>query len=52
MSTNDYDIHLDDKFGHLNHIDIGAEAARHEPWFNQTPRANSRSRSRAVTRCA
>jgi mannose-6-phosphate isomerase-like protein (cupin superfamily) len=36
MSTSDYDIHLDDKFGQLTHIDIGAEAALHEPWFNQT----------------
>ena len=32
----DYDIHLDDKFGQLAHIDIGAEASQHEPWFNQT----------------
>lgn len=32
----DYDIHLDDKFGQLALIDIGAEAAAHEPWFNQT----------------
>ena len=32
----DYDIHLDDKFGHLNLMDVGAEAAAHEPWFNQT----------------
>ena len=31
-----YDIHLDDKFGHLAHIDVAAEAAAHEPWFNQT----------------
>jgi mannose-6-phosphate isomerase-like protein (cupin superfamily) len=31
-----YDIHLDDKFGHLALIDVGAEAAGHEPWFNQT----------------
>jgi len=31
-----YDIHLDDKFGHLTHIDVAAEAAAHEPWFNQT----------------
>jgi mannose-6-phosphate isomerase-like protein (cupin superfamily) len=31
-----YDIHLDDKFGHLTHFDLGAEAAAHEPWFNQT----------------
>jgi mannose-6-phosphate isomerase-like protein (cupin superfamily) len=37
MSTpGDYDIHLDDKFGHLEVIDIAAEAAAHEPWFNQT----------------
>jgi mannose-6-phosphate isomerase-like protein (cupin superfamily) len=32
----DYDIRLDDKFGHLTLIDIGAEAAANEPWFNQT----------------
>jgi mannose-6-phosphate isomerase-like protein (cupin superfamily) len=32
----DYDIHTDDKFGSLKLIDIGAEAAAHEPWFNQT----------------
>jgi Ala-tRNA(Pro) deacylase len=31
-----YDIHLDDKFGSLTRIDIAAEAALHEPWFNQT----------------
>jgi mannose-6-phosphate isomerase-like protein (cupin superfamily) len=31
-----YDIHLDDKFGHLTPIDVAAEAAAHEPWFNQT----------------
>jgi mannose-6-phosphate isomerase-like protein (cupin superfamily) len=32
----DYDIRLDDKFGHLALIDIGAEAAANAPWFNQT----------------
>jgi mannose-6-phosphate isomerase-like protein (cupin superfamily) len=32
----DYDIHLDDKFGRLTVIDVDAEAAAHEPWFNQT----------------
>ena len=32
----DYDIHLDDKFGQLALIDVGREAAAHEPWFNQT----------------
>jgi mannose-6-phosphate isomerase-like protein (cupin superfamily) len=32
----DYDIHTDDKFGSLSLIDIDAEAAAHEPWFNQT----------------
>jgi mannose-6-phosphate isomerase-like protein (cupin superfamily) len=32
----DYDIHLDDKFGALNLIDVAAEAAANEPWFNQT----------------
>jgi len=31
-----YDIHLDDKYGHSRLIDVGAEAAAHEPWFNQT----------------
>jgi mannose-6-phosphate isomerase-like protein (cupin superfamily) len=31
-----YDIRLDDKFGKLRLIDIPAEAAAHEPWFNQT----------------
>jgi mannose-6-phosphate isomerase-like protein (cupin superfamily) len=32
----DYDIRLDDKFGHLALIDVGAEAAANDPWFNQT----------------
>jgi mannose-6-phosphate isomerase-like protein (cupin superfamily) len=32
----DYDIHLDAKFGPLEVIDVAAEAAAHEPWFNQT----------------
>lgn len=37
MSTDpSYDIHLDDKFGALTLIDVAAEAAAHEPWFNQT----------------
>jgi mannose-6-phosphate isomerase-like protein (cupin superfamily) len=31
-----YDIHLDDKFGQSAFIDVAAEAAAHEPWFNQT----------------
>jgi mannose-6-phosphate isomerase-like protein (cupin superfamily) len=31
-----YDIHLDDKFGQSALIDVAAEAAAHEPWFNQT----------------
>jgi mannose-6-phosphate isomerase-like protein (cupin superfamily) len=31
-----YDIHLDVKFGALEAFDIAAEAAAHEPWFNQT----------------
>jgi hypothetical protein len=34
--TNRYDIHLDDKYGHLALIDVAAEGAVHEPWFNQT----------------
>jgi mannose-6-phosphate isomerase-like protein (cupin superfamily) len=32
----DYDIRLDAKFGPLEGIDVGAEAAAQEPWFNQT----------------
>lgn len=36
MSTPDYDIQLDDKYGSLTLIDIPAEIAAHEPWFNQT----------------
>jgi mannose-6-phosphate isomerase-like protein (cupin superfamily) len=36
IGVDDYDIRLDDKFGHLELIDVGAEAAAHEPWFNQT----------------
>jgi mannose-6-phosphate isomerase-like protein (cupin superfamily) len=32
----DYDIHLDDKYGSLNLIDIPAEVEANEPWFNQT----------------
>ena len=31
-----YDIHLEDKFGSLTLIDLPAEIAAHEPWFNQT----------------
>ena len=32
----DYDIQLDDKFGSMALIDIPAEIAAHEPWFNET----------------
>jgi mannose-6-phosphate isomerase-like protein (cupin superfamily) len=32
----DYDIHLDDKYGTLALIDIPAEIAANEPWYNQT----------------
>ena len=32
----DYDIHLEDKYGSLRLIDLPAEIAAHEPWFNQT----------------
>jgi mannose-6-phosphate isomerase-like protein (cupin superfamily) len=35
-SEGNYEIHLDDKFGHLRLIDVPAEIAEHEPWFNQT----------------
>jgi mannose-6-phosphate isomerase-like protein (cupin superfamily) len=44
MTADDrYDIHLDDKYGQLALVDIDAalvdidaESAAHEPWFNQT----------------
>ena len=32
----EYDIHLNEKYGKLALIDVAAEAAAHEPWFNQT----------------
>jgi mannose-6-phosphate isomerase-like protein (cupin superfamily) len=32
----DYDIHLDDKYGALALIDIPAEIAGNDPWYNQT----------------
>ncbi len=32
----EYDINLDPKFDQLQHIDVAAEAAAVEPWFNQT----------------
>jgi mannose-6-phosphate isomerase-like protein (cupin superfamily) len=32
----DYDIRLDDKYGSLTLVDIPAEVAANEPWFNQT----------------
>lgn len=32
----EYEIRLDDKFGSLTLIDLPAEIAAHEPWFNQT----------------
>jgi mannose-6-phosphate isomerase-like protein (cupin superfamily) len=31
-----YDTRLDNKYGALRTIDIPAEIAAHEPWFNQT----------------
>ena len=36
FSEDDYEIRLDNKFGFQTLIDIDAEAAAHEPWFNQT----------------
>ena len=32
----EYDINLEAKFDQLQHIDVAAEAAAVEPWFNQT----------------
>jgi len=31
-----YDIRYHDKYGRLTHIDLAAEGAAHDPWFNQT----------------
>ncbi len=31
-----YDIRYDDKYGQLTNIDLVAEGAAHDPWFNQT----------------
>jgi len=31
-----YDTRLDNKYGAMKVIDIAAEVAAHEPWFNQT----------------
>jgi mannose-6-phosphate isomerase-like protein (cupin superfamily) len=31
-----YEVHTDNKYGYLQLIDIPAEVAAHEPWFNQT----------------
>ena len=36
MTDERYDIHLDDKYGQSKLIDVAAEAAAHQPWFNQT----------------
>jgi mannose-6-phosphate isomerase-like protein (cupin superfamily) len=36
MADQQYDINLEVKFGQLQRIDVGAEAAAVEPWFNQT----------------
>lgn len=36
MSDARYDIHLDDKYGSSTLIDIPAEVAAHQPWYNQT----------------
>ena len=35
-SKQSYGINLDDKFGSLTLIDLPAEIAANEPWFNQT----------------
>jgi mannose-6-phosphate isomerase-like protein (cupin superfamily) len=36
MTDSRYDIQLDVKYGALTLIDLDAEAAAHEPWFNQS----------------
>ncbi len=35
-ARSDYEIHLDDKYAALALVDVPAEIAEHEPWFNQT----------------
>jgi len=40
------DIHLDDKYGQLNLVDIPAEIAGNEPWFNSDDEFSSCSRGR------
>jgi hypothetical protein len=42
--VSDYDIKLDDKYGHLSLIDVAGEAAAHSPWFNQAIAPSSRRR--------
>src|SRR5919109_4093522 len=34
--TAEYNINLENKYGQLAVIDLADEAAKHEPWFNQT----------------
>ena len=36
MAYERYNTKLDNKYGQLTTIDIPAEVAAHEPWFNQT----------------
>lgn len=36
MPDDRYDTRLDNKYGELTVIDIPAEVAAHQPWFNQT----------------
>ena len=48
----DYDIHLDDKFGSLTLIDLPAEIAGHDPWFNQTLTTVNDAVVRLGRRCA
>jgi hypothetical protein len=36
MSNPSYDIHVDEKYGSMTLIDLDAEAAARQPWFNQT----------------
>ena len=36
MSQGEYDINLDEKYGQSTLVDIPAEMAANQPWFNQT----------------
>jgi hypothetical protein len=47
-----YEIRYDDKFGQLTHIDLAAEGAAHDPWYNRPPSGSDNpARHRAPSAC-